>query len=112
MGPLCPSKPLLLGTGWGHRGHCALALCVCFLPWFLAIFFKGNKWEYLPPTHALYCLAPAAGQCRPSPCTQTSASALQPGQAGLYPHVTVPTRGGAARDSGDTFRVARGQGPW
>lgn len=45
VGPLCPSKPLLLGTGWGHRVHRALTLS--FLPPVVSIFFltRGNKRE-------------------------------------------------------------------
>lgn len=73
VGPFCPSKPLLLGTAWGHRVHCAFALC--FLPPVVSIFFltTGNKREC--HQHTLYCLflrSPAMGQCRPSPCTPLS----------------------------------------
>lgn len=56
VGPLCPSKPLLLCTGWGHGVHCALALC--FLPPVVSVFFltTGNKREC--HQHTLYCLFP------------------------------------------------------
>lgn len=41
VGPLRPSKPLLLGIVWGHRVRCALALC--FLPPVVSIFFSYNR---------------------------------------------------------------------
>lgn len=52
--------------GWGHSVPQRPCSCVSLLLWFLANFFEGNKREYSPPTHALYCSAsckPATARC-------------------------------------------------
>lgn len=113
----------LKDTVWGHREHCALALC--FLPPVVSIFFliTGNKREC--HQHTPYCLfprSPATGQCHPSPCTPVSIPAsllgtspgwgassthLGPGQVRLYPHVMVPAHGVAAGNTGMHWRGPR-----
>jgi len=137
MGLLCPSMPLLPGTRWGH---CALTprhkvgtLCPCsqcFFPFVVSskFFLKEINGNVHNQTTLYYltCGKPATGQCHCPPCTSHPdlAGRHQPRvggcqhppwprtarQAGLYPHMTVPTGGGAAGDSSDALGWPKASG--